>query len=141
MSLNADATGDAAADDVIKLDVELFVAGDKACFGTTLGKEGMAGAWCIYCPLSKNDWQPKDHTIPDPWTIQSLIDMALDDKKKGTDKCGVKSNPVGILLILETGLNPAPMTRLVWIMISLQHFRIAWSGILQYYRTMKTTSE
>ncbi len=59
----------------IWMESRAFIAGDLSFFGTILGKENMAGAWCTWCTLSKAQWSAADHRIGEPWTIEKILDI------------------------------------------------------------------
>jgi len=55
--------------------VELFMVGDLAFYSLVLGKESMAGHWCLRCPMSKSEWTDYEtgaSRVAEDWTLESM---------------------------------------------------------------------
>jgi len=70
----------------IWMESRAFIAGDLSFFGTILGKENMAGAWCTWCTLSKAQWSAADHRIGEPWTIEKILDIRRNVEENNLPK-------------------------------------------------------
>jgi hypothetical protein len=71
---------------VVVGEVVLFMAADFLQHCISLGKEGMAPFWCIYCKLSKTLWQLAEHNPGEKWTIDELIEKGQEAQAKNAGK-------------------------------------------------------
>ena len=70
---------------------KVFVTGDLAFQAMALGKESMAGHWCMQCKASRLQFKHKDCEM---WTMEELVRCGDNaEKNKGNPVLGVKKKP------------------------------------------------
>ena len=70
--------------------VDLYITGDLAFQAMALGKESMAGHWCMQCKSHKNMFLD-DGVV---WTMEELVQLGKEaENNMGIPKLGVKQQP------------------------------------------------
>ncbi len=72
--------------------VDIYITGDLAFQAMALGKESMAGHWCMLCTSSRANFLQDDVTL---WTMDELVRLGTEVEKrtKGEPELGVKQKP------------------------------------------------
>ncbi len=71
--------------------VDLFVTGDLAFQAMALGKESMAGWWCMLCKASRAHFLDEESEM---WTMCGLVEAGtIAEMDKSEPKLGVKKKP------------------------------------------------
>ncbi len=82
---------------------EVFVTGDLAYQAMALGKESMAGHWCMQCKASRLQFK---HDC-EMWMMEELVRCGKDaEKNKGNPVLGVKKKPWWPFIPLSNYLVP-----------------------------------
>ena len=85
---------------------EVFVTGDLAFQAMVLGKESMAGHWCMWCKAKKHQFL-EDCEL---WTMEDLVRCGADaEKTKGDPLLGVKKTMVAIHTFVTLHGPPPPL--------------------------------
>jgi hypothetical protein len=69
--------------------VDCYITGDLAFQAMAMGRESMAGYWCLQCRANRPQFL-EDHA---PWTMVDLCDHAEEAKRKKKPQMGVKQTP------------------------------------------------
>ena len=71
--------------------VDLFVTGDLAFQAMALGKESMAGWWCMLCKAPRAHFLDEESEM---WTMSGLVEAGtIAETDKSEPKLGVKKKP------------------------------------------------
>ena len=76
-----------------------FMTGDLAFYASCLGRQNMASVWCMYCQLSRAEWESEDHGKRDEWTLESMRKRLEELNSKlikdtSTNRRGVVDEPL-----------------------------------------------
>jgi hypothetical protein len=83
--------------------VELYITGDLAFQAMALGKESMAGHWCMQCKSHKDKFLDNGEM----WTTDELCRLGeVADKSKGNPALGVKQKPWWAFIPLTNWIVP-----------------------------------
>jgi hypothetical protein len=71
--------------------IDVYITGDLAFQAMALGKESMAGHWCMLCTSSRANFLQDDVTL---WTMEELVRLGTEaeQRTKGEPELGVKKN-------------------------------------------------
>jgi hypothetical protein len=69
--------------------IDVYITGDLAFQAMVLGKESMAGHWCMLCTSSRANFLQDDVTL---WTMEELVRLGTEaeQRTKGEPELGVK---------------------------------------------------
>jgi hypothetical protein len=84
--------------------VDIYITGDLAFQAVALGKESMAGWWCMLCKASRTQFLDKDI---ERWTMEDLASCRMNAESNNSGlKLGVKQRPWWPFIPLTNYVSP-----------------------------------
>ena len=112
--------------------IEMYLTGDLAFQAMALGKESMAGWWCMQCKATRSKFMDKNSKM---WTMDELVRCEIiAESTNGEPKLGIKQQPWWPFIPLTNYVTP-----LLHYEIGIGNVLLEWlRDIINEHRNIRT---